>query len=815
MRRRHLHRTALLLALGLAPLLGRLPALAQTAQTTQPPQPPPPATDPATPPELVPQGSIQQIAPTPANQQPVAGPPQTSPSPAPATTPAPAVPGTPGAPAAPAVPAGPPGAGPGRLDFNLKFAPGTGGKAGGSAAGSAANLDYKRDDLAVLTGGVQIRYQDIDLKADEAEIDLKTKVVTAKGSVIIDQGPRRLTGDTAVFSLDTKTGTLQNAAGQVAPDYYFKGREVEKTGADTYVVRDGLFTSCTQPVPDWSFRLKEAHIQVEGYAHIKHATMRAKKLPVFYSPYIVWPAKKERASGLLIPNVGYSALRGASLGLAYFQTLGRSYDTTFHTDLFTKNFLGVGDEFRYRPTAGTRGDLLTYFVHDSTVNQWRWKVDLNQTTDDLPQGMRAVIHYQDYSDFNFFRDFEQSFDQNTLRFIDSRGFITGNWGANLVNLLLSSRDTFIDVDTTVTQRKLPELQYKLRSTRILSSPFYLQVDSSIDYLDIDRPGTYTGKYGRFDLFPQLTVPLHSVPWLNVSVTGGERGTWYGDTLNDLQNGFTGDSRTRTFPVASAEIVGPSFSKIFDGTLGGYKIKHIIEPRWTYTYQGDVKDPENIPLFDEVDTSAAMNVGRFALDNRILAKPNVENGNAREVLLFEVARNFSFDKTQPLQSSIDTLTTTSQGPVETMLRFNPTDKISLKVEVDYDTLFKGIASTSLTGNYGFGASNYVATTWFTTKQTELDTTQSNQIRLGGGYTIKPWGLRLEGQVNYDFVQQLLQSETLIANYTSQCYGLRVELRKFQSATGVLGVQDQEIRISLTLKNVGTFLDLTSRSSTSQP
>lgn len=797
---RHFHRTALLLALGVAPFLGRLPVSAQASPTPQPATTPP-AT--ATPPELVPQGPIQQIAPTPASQ-PTAGVPQASPAPI--------------SPAALAAAAGPPGAGPGRLDFNLKFTPepgSKGAKGGGSAAGSAGNLEYKREDYAVLTGGVQIRYQDIDLKADEAEIDLKTKVVTAKGNVIIDQGPRRLTGDTTVFSLDTKTGTLENAAGQVAPDYYFKGRQVEKTGADTYVVRDGIFTSCTQPVPDWSFRLKEARIQVEGYAHIKHATMRAKKLPLFYSPYIVWPAKKERTSGLLIPNVGYSDLRGASLGLAYFQTLGRSYDTTLHVDLFTKNYLGLGDEFRYRPTAGTRGDLLTYFVRDSTVNQWRWKVDLNQTTDDLPQGMRAVIHYQNYSDFNFFRDFERSFDQNTLRFIDSRGFVTGNWGANLVNLLLSSRETFITLNSTVTQRKLPELQYKLRSTRILNTPFYLQIDSSIDYLDIDRPGSYTGKYGRFDLFPQVTLPVRSVPWLNLSVTGGERGTWYGDTLTADQTGFTGDTRTRTFPVASAEVVGPSFSKIFDGTLGGYKIKHVIEPRWTYTYQGEVKDPENIPLFDDVDTSSASNFGRLALDNRILAKPNVENGNAREVLLFEVARNYSFDSLSPLQSSLDGLNTTALGPLETLLRYNPTDKISLKVQVNYNTLFKGISSTSLTGNYGFGPSNYVAATWFTNYQTELQTSLSNQIRLGGGYSIAPWGLRLEAQVNYDFEQQLLQSETLVANYTSQCYGLRVELRKFQSATGDLGVQDREIRFALTLKNVGTFLDLTSRSSTAQP
>ena len=431
MRGRHSHSTALLLALVLS-----LPVTAQTPQT---------------PPELVPQGPIQPVAPTPGSQ-PTPGTPQTPPTPAP--------------PAPPAGPPGPPGAGPGRLDFNLKF---TTGKGAGSAAGSAATLDYKREDYAVLTGAVQIRYQDVDLKADQAEIDLKTKVVTAKGNVIIDQGPRRLTGDSATFNLDTKTGKLENAGGQVAPDYYFRGREVEKTGPDTYLVHDGLFTSCTQPVPDWSFRLKEARIQVEGYAHVKHASMRAKKLPVFYTPYIVWPVKNERSSGLLIPNVGYSARRGTSLGLAYFQTLGRSYDTTFHADLFTKNFLGLGDEFRYRPSAGTQGDLQTYFVRDSTVNQWRWKVNLSQTTDDLPYGMRGVIHYQNYSDFNFFRDFERSFDQNTLRFIDSRGFLTGNWGAHLFNLLLNSRETFINQSTTVTQRKLPELQYKLRSTRILNA----------------------------------------------------------------------------------------------------------------------------------------------------------------------------------------------------------------------------------------------------------------------------------------------------------------------------------------------------------
>ena len=177
----------------------------------------------------------------------------------------------------PAAPAGPPGAGPGRLDFQLKF---TAAHGGGSAAGSAGDLEYKREDYAVLSGGVQLRYQDIDLKADQADVDLKTKMVIALGNVILDQGPRRLTGDALNFDLETKTGKLRNATGQVAPDYYFTGTEVAKTGDNTYEVTDGVFTSCDQKVPDWSFRLRRARIEVEGYAHVHSAAMRVKKLPV-------------------------------------------------------------------------------------------------------------------------------------------------------------------------------------------------------------------------------------------------------------------------------------------------------------------------------------------------------------------------------------------------------------------------------------------------------------------------------------------------------------------------------------------------------
>ena len=56
--------------------------------------------------------------------------------------------------------------------------------------------------------------------------------------------------------------------------------------------------------------------------------------------------------------------------------------------------------------------------------------------------MRGVIDSTEYSDFQFFQDFERDFDRNSRRFEESQAFVTGNWGTHLVNLQVSDRETF-------------------------------------------------------------------------------------------------------------------------------------------------------------------------------------------------------------------------------------------------------------------------------------------------------------------------------------------------------------------------------------
>jgi len=734
----------------------------------------------------------------------------------PATSDTPAT--TSGEPMVPPAPT-PPAPNPDQIEFNLKFPEDEG---GGSASGSAGDLEYVRDNYAVLTGAVKIKYQDVDVQADRAEIDLLTKIVTATGHVIVDQGPRRMAGDTLEYDLDTKTGTLTNATAHVAQDYFFTGKELAKISENEYTVKDGMFTSCSQETPDWSFRLKDAVVEADGYARVRNASLRAKKLPIFYTPYILWPVKSDRTPGFLIPNIGYSDRRGASVGLAYFQTFGRSYDTTLHLDLYSESYLGIGNDFRYRPTEGTKGELIAFAVRDPedlVDEEWRWKAEWNHETTDLPAGMRGVVNFLDFSDFRFFRDFERDFDRNTLRFIDSRAFATGNWGPHLLNVLINSRETFVgdaNSDVRVEQRKLPEVEYRLRSTRLGRLPLYAQLLSSVSYLDLVRPNSYEGKYGRIDAFPQVTLPIRSVPWLNLSLTAGERITWYGDSLDSTATSFDGEALTRMIPFGSSEIVGPSFSRIFNGGFGFDKLKHVVEPRWTYTYLGEIDDRNEIPLFDEVDDLRSSNQGRIALVNRVLAKPKGEGASAREVFLFELARRISFDDTQPLQQGTtdNGLVQSNDGPLEALVRVNPTERTSVKFEANYSTLFSNLQSTELSGELGLGGvGNSIGVTWFTRYRPETSETQSNQIRVGGSVGLFK-NIRLESQVNYDFEEQLLQQQRWILNFTQQCYGIRLEMRDFRASTGPRD-RDKDFRFSLSLKNVGTFLDLTSRTSTAEP
>jgi len=794
----------------------------------------------------------------------------------------------------------------------------------GKAEGEAGEFEYQEGEYLIATGGVKVKYQDLQLKADRARIDIATNLLTAEGNVVLDEGPNRLAGATLEYDLETRTGRMTDAVAFVSdPGLVITGDEIAKVGERTYSAVDGVFTSCQdQEVPDWSLRMSSAEVTVEGYARVKNARMRFRNVPVFYFPYILWPAKTDRASGLLVPKPGYSSRRGAYLGLAYYQTLGRSADTTFFVDLFSEEYFGVGNEIRYRPNENTRGNFRAHLItepdladrdpnfdqiavddagniiFDNRIDRnWtpgddRWKVQYFHESNQLFGGkFRGVIAFEDYSDFDYLQDYERDVDQNTRSVIQSQAYLTANFGLSSLNIqaqqserigraIADPEDPTNTVSIVNALRQLPEIEYRLRNLRLGNTPMYLSLLSSAHYLEVDNSDDprFPSKvdFFRADFFPTLSIPLSTLPWLSTKVDLSYRATWYSESgierPDQLAPGaepaefFEGGSLTRSYPQAEVEIIGPSFSKIFEKKIGRFdKFKHIVEPRIEYLFIDDIDDTlttQDDPLartsriiqFDEVDRVFPSNFAVFSVTNRILAKPaakrkpptdvepaveeaeaeippegeeqiaeadeegeekteeeleeEVEDTVAYEILSFELAQAYSFDADQPGQISRDGTMSTREGPLVASLRLNPSQWTSFKADVAYNTLFDEVQSYAFSGGTKIGR-HAIGLTWRADRNVERMETTNEQAQLYTTLGLWRDQVALSSYVSFDIDTSELLQQRHVLTWKGRCLSFDLEYRetKFPGRQNAAGVPiiDRDYRFSLTLRNVGTFLD----------
>lgn len=687
---------------------------------------------------------------------------------------------------------------------------------------------------------VVIEYQDVRITADKAHYDFPSKTATLEGHVVIDQGPSRLAGSRGTFQMETKTGRLEDASADLAPTYHIIAESIEKIGEATYRVHHGVFTACDVPAPPWSFYLSEATLTLDDYAHMKNVSFRVGSVPLLYTPYLVWPTKEDRASGFLVPGVGYNGQRGGYLGMTYYWVTGRSTDLTTNLDLYSRGAFGLGEEFRWTPSLESAGIFQGYAIHDpdATVcvppsqepsgglgpctlpdgspgvfavrTRNRWKLRLDHVSDDLPYGFRGVLSARDYSDDQYLQDIERSFALASARQIVSRGFLTRNFGDNSLNLRLERTESFFG--TTVLQERLPSLEFFRRTSRIGGSPFFFSLESSLSYLYVNRgPNLPRGTYERGDVHPTLSFPWKRIPWLSITSKVGGRWTGYTDSTDDGQTHFLGSSFARRYGEGGISIVGPSFSRIFDAEIGRFgKFKHIIEPRIDYNYVSDVSDPQRIPAYDEIDLALGRNDIRYAIVNRLLARPaDPQKGSAEEIASLEISQTHAFRLPQNLVTSATSFqtVTTKDGPVEADLRLAPGSLLHFDGRLAYDIHASQLTGASATAavswkgefvNATYFASRPVLTTPLPEGATSPNT---DQIRLAAGIDLaKP--LRLDTQLNYDArTHQLLEDRSLL-EFKGSCYTLFLEVRQLRLPP----TPRRDFRFVVNLKDIGTLLDV---------
>ncbi len=672
----------------------------------------------------------------------------------------------------------------------------------------AASQQWIQDTLWCGVGNVEIHYQDISLRCDEVEVDQATMTVRARGNVVLDQGPTRIACDHLEFSLETKTGTLHQVDAFFPPSYSLRATLVEKLDDTRYRFERGVFTSCPtgeETEPAWTIEAREGRVELEGYGHFYGASLKARGVPIVYIPRMVWPVKQERAFGLLVPRIGSNSRQGAYLGNSLFWPVSRSFDATFSLDLYSKGYVELGQELRWAPAENALGELTVLGVRNPAFDpatdphgrRWEWKAE-GKHQQLFPNGYVLRAELNELSNLDFFQSFERSFERNAQRTLYSHATLSRTWGPQTANLKIDHHRTFFGSGARrqeVVLDRLPELEYRLRASRIGMTPLYVSAVGTANHLGVDRFASLKANYQRLDIFPTLSLLLPGLPWLNLTPTAGARLTHYTATYSDDRSTLVDEPLTRSYFTGGLSFVGPSVSRVWVGSRGS-KLKHLIEPRLDYAYVSDPGDASRIHIFDQKDQVLVSNRLTWNLSNRLFGKSG--DGASRELATFELSQDYSFS--QPIIPALPGSPASQNGPLNFWLRVSPALASSLDARATIDPVTRNLSSTSLSGMMS-RAGAMAAVTWYSSYNPATGEVSSSQTRLSGGYGPPAGAWRFESGLVYDIHRAKLLEQRYLLRWKGTCWAALLEFRDYR----IEPHQRRDVRLLIDLTGLGTILD----------
>ncbi|MBI4444921.1 MAG: LPS-assembly protein LptD [Acidobacteria bacterium] len=667
--------------------------------------------------------------------------------------------------------------------------------------------------LWMAEGDVVVTYQGSTLTASRIEYNPVLERVRAEGNIEVKRGVQWLKGSRAELNLKNETGVLEDVEGFTDEEFFVRARRLFQTGPNQYVAENGFLTACKEALPKWSFTVQKARIRLDSTTRLNHTLFRVKSVPVFYLPFVMVPnAKKERSSGFLLPSTGTSSNKGRRISQSFYLVLGRSADVMLHGDYFSERGFGYGMSFRMQPNAVSRLQVDGYLV-DDRKDQGGASVNAIGETH-FSNGFRAVADFSLVSNFLFRQIFSDNFYAATRPNENSRVFVTNNFRSSSFNFLISGEQTVLS-DRSVVVRNTPLIDLKLLGHRLLDTPFYLELDASLEGLSrndqiLETPGLIQ----RIDFFSQLYTSLPLLQGLRLSPRLGLRHTFYSDSLDENLQRLTGENINRQYVEFSAQLQGWGMSRVY-GRSGSSAWKHLIEPVVEYRYIGGLDEFQRIVRFNERDAVANTHEVEYALVNRLFQR-KLMNGVPRnhEWLSVRIAQKHFFDpdfggafQENSVNQFYPLYTLTGFhyaavrrdfSPVSTLVRLSPEPRVSFEVRSDYDTRFHTFRNFSVTGFLNSERLS-VGTTYFLTEKLERGTFENNQLQAQIALGNLQRGPALSTSFTYDTERSRFLNSMTRLHYVWDCCAVSLEYQQFD-----LGVrQERQLRFSFSLKGIGTF------------
>lgn len=585
-----------------------------------------------------------------------------------------------------------------------KLAPGTDANAQPVEV-DADRLEAKQGGTAVYQGDVKVRQGVRKFDSDYAELDQKSRDVIAIGNIYYNDGQITVTSDKTLKSnLDTKNSELEEGKYQVhgSPVRGSADRVTMTNNNQNITLEGAQYTTCPPGQEVWTLKAGSIDIdQTEVFGEAWNASLWLYDYPVFYFPYINFPIKDERKTGLLYPGYTQSSKNGMDITQPFYWNIAPNYDATITSRFMDRRGLMEQVQFRYMPDPAHVGSL--YFENLANDKQYDETPSLNQAMSDghryllnanhtslfADNAMRVSLDYTKVRDrdYNYFNDFSPKVGtqvENQLQQSLMAGYFQPNWNINTevrtYQILLASAQQPHELMPRIDHNYYQQGSwYDLAWNTEITKFGY----NNAQAIAQNQGGAYTGT--RVYTAPTLTMPLINEAGYYLDSQYKLMYTRYDQEVPDNMsqtfvnrftpagaNGVTLDEGIITRTLPSFRLKGGMTFERNQNWFGG-DANQTLEPEFQYLYV-PYKDQDNIGIYDSTtmrqDYYSLFSDRRYAGLDRISDSNRISIGLTSRVydevgderIRLAVAQAFDFVAPRVKLYPSETLTTNTRSPL---------------------------------------------------------------------------------------------------------------------------------------------------------
>jgi LPS-assembly protein len=670
----------------------------------------------------------------------------------------------------------------------------------------------------IARGNVQLYKSDMRLTADTVRYDHIAQRAYARGNVVLTVGQDILSGSYMELDLENQVGFIENAYLFLKENnFHITADKIEKTGKETYRMQDATLTTCDGPEPSWRIRAREAKVKADGAGTAEHVTMRARNVPVFYTPFFYYPARKDRQSGFLTPQFGESERRGYQYNQPFFWAISENTDATLYGHYMSNRGKKYGAEFRYYLSEDARGMLMLDGIKDDKTdtggqssNDYGFRDDgeeVLRTNDDrwwfrmshhqpVPLGFFAKLDLDVVKDQDYLKEFREGH----MGFNDTNGAYRNMFKRQLrdyndpirtnrlnLNRLWPSyslnfeprwnHDSRREINTSDTLQRLPLISFDGAKQKITTSPFYFDLASQYNYFWRD-----SGTRGqRLDLQPRLYLPFRVQNYLTIEPSAGYRQTLYRLDENNFEDQPDADRWSHRELFDTRLELFTEIEKVYG--LEGWqfeKIKHRMRPQITHEFISNAKQ-RNLPQFDALDRIDETNQITYALTNTLTSKSStgrtVQSNRAQLInrgAWLQTTDGFQYNDffRLKIQHGYDFERSTRPFlPVSAKLDVNPRKYVTIDADAQYSVYDNEFLSRNIKGTLRDNRGDRLRVDYRYEKESKETNADDDIEFITGALKVKiTKKFSVNGAYSYNFETDQRTSSRLGFSYNSQCWTL---------------------------------------------